>query len=69
MTPAIAPDQSYLIFGSHRLHAPLGQEHLFIAFRSGTSWGAPIQIHYDGDDWLDHGGNGGTANRRSVRME
>jgi hypothetical protein len=20
--------------------------------------GAPMQIHYDGDDWLDHGGNG-----------
>jgi hypothetical protein len=56
--PAIAPDQSYLVFGSHGLHAPLGQEHLFIAFRTGMSWGAPIQIHYDGDDWLDHGGNG-----------
>jgi hypothetical protein len=32
--PAIAPDRSYLIFGSHGLHAPLGQGHLFIAFRS-----------------------------------
>jgi hypothetical protein len=56
--PAIAPDQSYLIFGSHGLRAPLGQEHLFIAFRAGTSWGPPIQIHYEGDDWIDHGGNG-----------
>jgi Tol biopolymer transport system component len=56
--PAIAPDQSYLIFGSHGLHAPLGQEHLFIAFRSGMSWGAPIQIHYEGDDWIDRDGNG-----------
>jgi len=56
--PAIAPDQSYLIFGSHGLHAPLGQEHLFITFRSGTLWGPPIQIHYEGDDWVDHGGNG-----------
>lgn len=37
--PAIAPDESYLIFGSHGLSAPLGREHLFIAFPSGTSWG------------------------------
>jgi Tol biopolymer transport system component len=56
--PAIAPDQSYLIFGSHGLRAPLGQEHLFIALRSGNSWSAPVQIHYEGDDWVDHGGNG-----------
>jgi Tol biopolymer transport system component len=56
--PAIAPDQSYLIFGSHGLRAPLVQEHLFIAFRSGTSWEPPIQIHYEGDDWPDHNGNG-----------
>jgi len=56
--PAIAPDQSYLIFGSHGPRAPLGQEHLFIAFRAGRSWGPPIQIHYEGDDWIDHGGNG-----------
>lgn len=56
--PAIAPDESYLIFGSHGLRAPLGQEHLFISFRSGSSWGPPMQIHYEGDDWPDHGGNG-----------
>jgi Tol biopolymer transport system component len=56
--PAIAPDESYLIFGSHGLRAPLGREHLFIAFRSGTSWGPPIQIHYEGDDWPDPNGNG-----------
>jgi len=56
--PAIAPDQSYLIFGSHGLRAPLGREHLFIAFRSGTSWGVPVQIHYKGDDWPDPNGNG-----------
>ena len=56
--PAIAPDESYLIFGSHGLRAPLGREHLFIAFRSGTSWGSPMQIHYEGDDWPDHDGNG-----------
>lgn len=56
--PAIAPDESYLIFGSHGLHTPPGREHLFIAFRSGTSWGPPIQIHYEGDDWPDPSGNG-----------
>jgi Tol biopolymer transport system component len=56
--PAIAPDQSYLIFGSHGLHAPLGREHLFISFRAGTLWGAPAKIHYEGDDWPDLSGNG-----------
>jgi Tol biopolymer transport system component len=56
--PAIAPDQSYLIFGSHGLHTAPGREHLFISFRSGTSWGAPAQIHYQGDDWPDPNGNG-----------
>lgn len=56
--PAIAPDQSYLLFGSHGLHMPPGQEHLYIAFRSGTSWSTPVQLHFQGDDWIDHGGNG-----------
>jgi Tol biopolymer transport system component len=56
--PAIAPDQSYLIFGSHGLRPPLGEEHLFITFRRGTSWGPAIQIRYDGDDWPSHNGNG-----------
>jgi Tol biopolymer transport system component len=56
--PAIAPDQSYLIFGSHGLRPPLGREHLYIAFRKGTSWESPIQIRYDGDDWASDNGNG-----------
>jgi len=56
--PAIAPDQSFLIFGSHGLRPPLGEEHLFITFRRGTSWGPAIRIRYDGDDWASHNGNG-----------
>lgn len=56
--PAIAPDQSYLIFGSHGMRPPLGQEHLFITFRRGTSWEAPSQIRYHGDDWAADSGNG-----------
>jgi hypothetical protein len=54
--PAIA--QSYLIFGSHGLRPPLGQEHLFITFRRGTSWEPAIRIRYDGDDWTSNNGNG-----------
>ena len=53
--PFIAPDQSYLIFGSHGLRPPLGQKHLFIAFRRGTSWGPAMLIRYDGDDWTPSG--------------
>jgi Tol biopolymer transport system component len=56
--PAIAPDQSYLIFGSHGLRPPLGEEHLFITFRRGASWGPALRIRYDGDDWPSHNGNG-----------
>jgi Tol biopolymer transport system component len=49
--PCIAPDQSYLIFGSRGLRAPLGDKHLYIAFRQGTSWGPATRIRYRGDDW------------------
>jgi len=56
--PAVAPDESYLIFGSHGRRPPLGREHLFITFRRGTSWGPPIRIRYDADDWTSNNGNG-----------
>jgi Tol biopolymer transport system component len=49
--PCIAPDQSYLIFGSRGFRPPLGKKHLFIAFRNGTSWGPATRIRYEGDDW------------------
>jgi Tol biopolymer transport system component len=53
--PAISPDQSYLIFGSHGLQPPLGQKHLYVSFRSGDIWGPPILIRYEGDDWTTGG--------------
>jgi len=65
--PAIAPDQSYLIFGSHGLRAPLGQEHLFIAFRSGTSWDRRFRSTTKEMTGSTTAGTA-TANRRSVRM-
>jgi len=43
--PAIAPDQSFIVFGSGR-HAKKDID-LFIAFRDGDGWSAPI---YLGDD-------------------
>jgi hypothetical protein len=49
--PYIAPDQSYLIFGSRGIVAPLGPKHLYIACRNGAAWGPIVPIHYDGDDW------------------
>jgi WD40-like Beta Propeller Repeat len=49
--PFIAPDQSYLIFGSRGITAPLGPKHLYIACRAGASWGPVVPIRYDGDDW------------------
>jgi Tol biopolymer transport system component len=49
--PYIAPDESYLIFGSRGLRGPLGPKHLYIALRSGSSWGPAVRIRYIDDDW------------------
>lgn len=38
--PAVAPDQSFLIFGSRRAPAAASMD-LFVAFREGEGWGAP----------------------------
>ena len=48
--PGIAPDQSYIIFSSKGRRAPLDQEHLFIAFRQGSTWGPVAPLRYDGDN-------------------
>ncbi len=56
--PAVAPDQSYIIFSSKGRREPADQEHLFIAFRQGAVWGAISPIHYEGDNW---GGDDGEA--------
>jgi len=38
--PAVAPDQSFLIFGSRRAPATASMD-LFVAFRDGVGWGVP----------------------------
>lgn len=43
--PAVAPDQSFLVFGSGRL--PGRGIDLFVAFRDGDGWGEPVHL---GDD-------------------
>lgn len=41
--PAIAPDESFLVFGS--MHpGPDAHERLFIAFRAGAGWSKPIDL-------------------------
>lgn len=40
--PAVAPDQSFLVFGSSR--APSRQIDLFIVFRYGERWGTPVPL-------------------------
>ena len=42
--PAVAPDESYLIFSSGRAPAPPKTTDLFIVFRSANSWGEPIDL-------------------------
>ncbi|MES2148344.1 MAG: hypothetical protein V4508_00990 [Pseudomonadota bacterium] len=41
--PAVAPDESFIVFGS-MLPSPNAHERLFIAFRHGEGWGAPIDL-------------------------
>lgn len=40
--PAVAPDESFVVFGSSR--APARQIDLFIVFRDGGHWGKPIHL-------------------------
>ena len=40
--PAVAPDESFVVFGSSR--APARDMDLFIAFREGASWSAPRHL-------------------------
>lgn len=42
--PAVAPDESYLIFSSGRAPAPPKTADLFIVFRTGNAWGEPIDL-------------------------
>jgi Tol biopolymer transport system component len=43
--PAMAPDESFLVFGSGR--APAKSMDLFVVFRDGAGWGKPVHL---GDD-------------------
>lgn len=42
--PAVAPDQSFIVFGSGRPPAPVHQSYAFIAFRTHGHWGKPIPL-------------------------
>lgn len=42
--PAIAPDESFIVFTSNRPPAPPGKSRLFIALRTGDVWGQPVSL-------------------------
>ena len=42
--PAVAPDESFIVFGSMHPDAPDAHERLFISFREGSGWGKPIDL-------------------------
>lgn len=42
--PAVASDESYLVFSSPRAPAPPHTTDLFIVFREGSGWGNPIDL-------------------------
>jgi len=42
--PAVAPDESFLIFSSPRPPAPAKTANLFIVFRTANGWGEPIDL-------------------------
>jgi amidohydrolase family protein/WD40 repeat protein len=50
--PYIAPDESYIVFSSSGRRSPDDtHEHLYVSLRSGSEWGPPRPLRYDGDDW------------------
>jgi hypothetical protein len=53
--PCVAADESYFLFASRGLRAPVGHKHFFIALREGKSWGRPVAIRYTGDGWPSAG--------------
>jgi hypothetical protein len=42
--PAVAPDESFIVYGSMHPDAPDAHERLFISFREGAGWGKPIDL-------------------------
>jgi hypothetical protein len=42
--PAVAPDQSFIVFASNRPPTPEHESYAFVAFRNGGRWGAPIAL-------------------------
>lgn len=42
--PAVAPDQSFLVFSSARPPAPPQKQYIFIVFRKDGEWGIPIPL-------------------------
>lgn len=48
--PAVAPDQSFLVFSSNRAPTPAGQGDLFVVFATSAGWGQPIHLGPSGDE-------------------
>ncbi len=42
--PAVAPDQSFIVFSSNRPPTPSGSNGLFVAFATANGWGRPIPL-------------------------
>jgi Tol biopolymer transport system component len=47
--PAVAPDQSFVVFASNGRTDGDPNDRLFIAFRANGEWGSPVPVRYDGD--------------------
>lgn len=48
--PEVAPDESFVVFASSGRVPGDAKDHLFIAFRTGGTWGMPMRLRYAGDD-------------------
>lgn len=48
--PAVAPDQSFLVFSSNRAPTPAGEGDLFVAFATAKGWGPAIHLGLSGDE-------------------
>lgn len=46
--PAVAPDQSFIVFSSDRAPTPAGSSGLFVAFAAAGGWGTPVPLATEG---------------------
>lgn len=64
--PAVAPDQSFLVFVSAGRQAGERAQHVFMVYRCGNGWGRAFRLHYAGDASRNDGSPLVSANGKTL---